>query len=287
MNDFGAAIADVRRRLAEADHVLVAAGAGLSVAAGIDYADHESFARLFPALVRRGFHARYELIGYPGLPAPAHWGYWATHVSDIRFADRRHRVYEGLFELLAAKDHFVLTSNVDAMFVRNGFEPARVWTPQGDYAQMQCLGPCRRVTWPSQPPIARAMAAIDPTSQEVTDPAAIPSCPNCGGPVFLNVNAGGWFVDDPYAAEHDRFEAWLHQATAGRLLLLEFGAGMNTPGVVRWRSEAIVAWHPNAWLVRVNRTQTGLRLPIADRCTLLAMGAEEVIDALRDSSLAA
>lgn len=31
------------------------------------------------------------------------------------------------------KDTFVLTSNVDMLFPRNGFDEARLFTPQGDY----------------------------------------------------------------------------------------------------------------------------------------------------------
>jgi len=50
--------------LREADFVLVAAGAGLSADAGIDYMDTVSFARRFPALVKRGFRMKAELMGY-------------------------------------------------------------------------------------------------------------------------------------------------------------------------------------------------------------------------------
>lgn len=46
------------RWLNESTKVLVGAGAGLSVAAGIDYTDEEDFARHFPALVRRSLRAR-------------------------------------------------------------------------------------------------------------------------------------------------------------------------------------------------------------------------------------
>ena len=70
------------RWLDESARVLVGAGAGLSVAAGIDYTDEEDFARHFPALVRRGLRARYQLIGYDGLDEPAFWGYWASHVQQ-------------------------------------------------------------------------------------------------------------------------------------------------------------------------------------------------------------
>lgn len=116
----------------EADHVLIGAGAGLSAAAGIDYTDTADFTRVFPVLARRGFRARYQLIGYHRWTQQQHWAYWATHVSNVRFGARPHPAYARLRELVASKDSFVLTSNVDAMFERNDFDTSRIFTPQGD-----------------------------------------------------------------------------------------------------------------------------------------------------------
>ena len=62
-------------------------------------------------------------------------------MQQIRFAPRQSVVYRQLFDLLREKDYFVLTSNVDAMFVRHGFDGSLVCSIQGDYANMQCLAP--------------------------------------------------------------------------------------------------------------------------------------------------
>jgi hypothetical protein len=29
---------------------------------------------------------------------------------------------------------------------------------------------------------------------QLNDPALVPSCPTCGGPVMMNVNGGSWFI---------------------------------------------------------------------------------------------
>jgi NAD-dependent SIR2 family protein deacetylase len=39
-------------------------------------------------------------------------------------------------------DYFVVTSNVDGMFNRNGFDENKIYTPQGDFQYMQCAKPC-------------------------------------------------------------------------------------------------------------------------------------------------
>ena len=64
-----------------AERVLVGAGSGLSVDAGIDYTDKGAFAKRFPAMVKRGFSMKAELIGYTGWTPAVMWGYLATHVD--------------------------------------------------------------------------------------------------------------------------------------------------------------------------------------------------------------
>ena len=247
-----------RQWLAEADHVLVGAGAGMSAAAGIDYTDPGDFARVFPHLARRGFSARYQLIGFRGFTPAQHWAYWATHVANVRVGPRPAEVYARLRELLAGKDVFVVTSNVDAMFERNGFDPERIFTPQGDYANMQCRTPCRPVVWPSAPDVQRVLAHIDPATFAVTSDEVLPRCPSCGGEVFLNVRLDRGFVETPYRAQAERLQAWLARARQGRLLLLEVGAGFNTPGVVRQPLERLAAGLSQSRFVRVNRDHAEL-----------------------------
>lgn len=233
------------RWLDSSDRVLVAAGAGLSAAAGYDYTDTRRFAELFPVLHRMGLRARYELIGLP-LPPRLLWGYWSVHVSDIRFGTEPNPLYGRLRSLVGERDHFVVTSNVDGLFARNGF--GRVWSPQGDYGRYQCEEPCTRETWLSKPVVDAALASYDAESGEVS---AVPSCPRCGGPVFLNVHKGPEYVGDHYVPDGRRLQEWL--AGDGRLLVIEIGAGYSTPTVIRRPVEALVRARPGARLVRINR----------------------------------
>lgn len=267
---------------AAADRILISAGAGLSAAAGIDYGDTEDFARLFPALVRRGFTARYQLIGFNDWSESEKWGYWAAHVHDVRFAARHSTVYAQLRDLVRGKDYFVLTSNVDAMFVRHGFDGDRIYTPQGDYAALQCLRPCCPTTWPTEPVIARLLPAIDRDTQTVRDATLLPACPRCDGAMFPNVRAGGWFLEQPYTSQRARFLNWLEGATDGRLLIAEFGAGFNTPGVVRLRDERLANTMPAARLLRVNPAAAEVPEALGTRALGLALDAGTVISGLRD-----
>ena len=139
----------------------------------------------------------------------------------------------------------MLTTNVDALFVRSGFDPERVWSIQRDYAFLQCLRPCTTEVWPSAPPLQRALAAIDPVTQEVADPACVPRCIHCGGNVFMNVRGGDWFLEEPYRPQSGEVAGLVRRDTSGeRLLLVDVGSGFNTPSVVRWPMERIALRDP-------------------------------------------
>ncbi|MFF3335230.1 NAD-dependent protein deacetylase of SIR2 family [Streptomyces sp. NPDC002888] len=269
----------VRTWLDEADRVLVAAGAGLSTAAGYDYGDVERFRELLPALYRLGLRSRY-LLGVP-LPADMMWGYWAVHIDDIRFGSGPNSLYRRLRALVGERDHWVMTSNVDALFARNGFEADRVFTPQGDYGRLQCTVPCTQETWAAKPFFDRILAAYDRDTGRVTDQAALPVCPHCGADVFPNVRVGPEFVDGAYLPAGDRLARWLGDAPEGaRLLVLEIGAGFNTPGVIRRPMENVVRHTPGARLVRVNPDHPDVPADLADRALSVPFGADVLLDAL-------
>ncbi|MFI1031844.1 NAD-dependent protein deacetylase of SIR2 family [Streptomyces sp. NPDC020951] len=269
----------LRTWLDDADRILVAAGAGLSAAAGYDYGDVERFKELFPALYRLGLRSRY-LLGVP-LPPDMMWGYWAVHIDDIRFGSRPNSLYRQLRALVGDRDHWVMTSNVDALFARNGFEPARVFTPQGDYGRLQCTVPCTQETWDAQPYYDRIRAAYDPATGRVTDPAVLPVCPHCGAEVFPNVRVGPEFVDGAYLPAGDRLMRWLGDTPGGsRLLVLEIGAGFHTPGVVRRPAENVVRHTPGARLVRVNPDHPEVPADLGDRARSVPFGADRLLNAL-------
>ncbi|WP_207455483.1 SIR2 family NAD-dependent protein deacylase [Herbiconiux sp. SYSU D00978] len=263
-----------------ADRVLIGAGAGLSAAAGYDYTDRERFRELFPALSAAGFTARYQLIGYP-LPPRHMWGYWATHVNDIRLGDRPNALYQALRSAVGDREHFVMSSNVDALFTRNGFASESVYTPQGDYALYQCLEPCTRSVWDARGIVAHVLENYDPLTGQTSEDA-VPSCPNCGGEVFLNVFAGSWYINDHFQPQLDSLNDWLTDTrdSGESLAIVEIGSGFNTPSVIRWPIEHIATLIPRATLIRVNRDHPGVPASLTGRAASLGGDAGDIINRL-------
>ena len=272
-------IHDVVNLLKTADCVLIGAGAGLSVDAGNDYMDKESFAQNYPELVKLGFQMKAQLMGYEVLPPDLEWSYLARHINEARFQPPPQQVYKRLFDLVKDKDYFVITSNVDMLFVKNGFDESKIFTPQGDYALLQCLGPCWTKTWETKPIIDNIISNIDPITKKI-DRSISPICPNCGGPAFMNVRGGSWFIEEPYREQAKRFNKWIQKADNCQILVLEIGAGFNTPGVVRWPMEQIVFKFMNSQLIRVNLQYPQVPKEITDKSLIFKTRANDFINSL-------
>ena len=113
--------------LENSDCVLIGAGAGLSADAGNDYTDKESFVKNYPELVKRGFQFKAQLMGYNLLPPELEWSYLARHITKARFQSPPQEVYKKFLDLIQDKDYFVITTNVDNFFVKNGFDENKVF----------------------------------------------------------------------------------------------------------------------------------------------------------------
>lgn len=231
--------------------VLIAAGAGLSAAAGLDYTDQKLFKRLFPVMWTYGFRCLYHFIGYHSKYCPdgvtpwsneLKWGYLAKQMILARFSWPKSEVYGQIYRITERKagNWFVISTNADGMFVQNDFDPDRIYNPQGDYCRLQCLKPCRSdAVWPGREIYEAITKSTDECTQRCTSDV-VPVCPHCGGPSFMNVRGGGWFVED--AANHGpSFHQWLQAAEGKKMVVLEVGVGFNTPSVLRWPMEQLVS----------------------------------------------
>ena len=137
----------LRRKLEEADAVLIGAGAGLSAAAGFEY-EGERFRSYFSDFAARyHFADMYSGGFFPYDTLEEHWAYWSRYIWINRYMDAPRPVYGRLYQLVKDKDYFVLTTNVDHCFQKAGFAKERLFYTQGDYGLLQCPGPCHPDTY--------------------------------------------------------------------------------------------------------------------------------------------
>lgn len=263
---YGPAAAELRR----AGALVVTAGAGMGIDSGLpDFRGDRGFWKAYPPYERLG-------LSFVDAANPAHfeddpefgWGFYG-HRTNMYRATVPHA---GFGILLSWSERlslpcFAVTSNVDGQFQKAGFPEERVLEVHGSIHHLQCTGPCSPAIWPN-----RERFDVDEATMRSRQ---VPRCPRCGAvsrPNILMFGDGAW-LDERTAAQRARFEAFLREHEARRLLVVELGAGTAVP-TIRWTSERL--GRSGARVVRINP-----REPEIDRPHLsIAAGALEALDGI-------
>ncbi len=279
-------IKKVKAAIAEADAVVIGAGAGLSTAAGFTYSG-ERFNRYFSDFKEKyGFSDCYSGGFYPYQTLEEFWGFWARNIYVNRYMEKENEVYKDLLRVVKDKDYFVLTTNVDHQFQLAGFDKDRMFYTQGDYGLWQCSDPCHQETYDNEEQVIQMLLAqgflIEKDGEYAVDlenkiswkmeipTDLIPKCPHCGKSMTTNLRCDDSFVQDEgwYAAQN-RFASFLsHYGFSGsfgfvnipvakgeanqKMLYLELGVGGNTPGIIKYPFWRAVNVNPNATYICMN-----------------------------------
>ncbi len=243
--------------LAQADYVLIGAGAGMSAAAGAQYGGaffKENFGE-FQEKYGNGPYMQdmYAAGFYPYPDEESYWGYWSKQamLGGIRLdVTPLHRL---LLDALSDREIFVLSTNADGQFVKAGLPEERIFCTQGDYFHIQCRKGCHDKIYDA----VSLFQQMDQARRDCRIPSyMVPKCPVCGGAMDMNLRKDGYFVQDEawYQAEA-RFGEFLERAVSHRLVLLEAGVGFNTPTIIRFPFEKLAWEHENIQLIRLNLDQ--------------------------------
>ena len=227
--------------LQECEAVVIGAGSGLSTAAGYTYTG-ERFQKYFADFAEKyGIGDMYSGGFYPFPTQEEFWGYWSRYIFINRYMDAPKPVYEKLLRLVADKNYFVITTNVDHCFQKAGFAKKRLFYMQGDYGLFQCSEPCCRKTYDNEISIRKM---LEEQRDMRVSAELIPYCPICGKPMTMNLHCDATFVqDDGWYRASQRYKEFLEQHKGLSVLFLEVGVGMNTPAIIKFPF-----WHlANEW----------------------------------------
>ena len=264
--------------LEEADTVLIGAGAGLSTSAGFTY-DGARFHRHFADFeARYGFHDMYSGGFYPFATPEEYWAYWSRAIWLNRYEDAPKPVYEALLKLVRGKDYFVLTTNVDHCFQKAGFDKKRLFYTQGDYGLFQCARPCCQKTYDNEGTVRQMVKA----QKDLRIPSdLVPHCPVCGAPMTTNLRIDDTFVqDEGWHRAAGRYEDFVRRHQGTKMLYLELGVGMNTPGIIKFNFWQQVFQNPQANYVCLNLGRAACPKEIESRSLCLEADIGETLQAI-------
>ena len=269
--------------LQDCDSVVIGAGSGLSTAAGFTYTG-ERFEQHFSDFAQKyGIQDMYSGGFYPFPTQEEHWAYWSRYIYINRYMDAPKLVYETLLKLVADKDYFVITTNVDHCFQKAGFDKKRLFYTQGDYGLFQCSEPCCQETFENEAMI-REMVTRQENMKVPTE--LLPVCPHCGKPLTMNLRSDDKFVEDEgWHRAAERYENFLCTREGQKILFLELGVGYNTPVIIKYPFWQMTAKNPNAIYACINQGQAVCPRGIEQRSICMNADIGQILQNLSDAAI--
>lgn len=246
--------------IAEADALLINAGAGMGVDSGLpDYRGNEGFWKAYPHLGNA--RLTFAEVATPQVlerdPALG-WGFYGHRLALYRSTVP----HEG-FQILqkwakqAPYGGRVFTSNVDGQFQKAGFSEDVIHECHGSLHHLQCTTGCNAGIWSADsflPEVNESECRL------LNDP---PTCPHCGAlarPNVLMFDDFRWRPDRSEAQERNE-RMWLNQLSRARArtVIIELGAGTSIPSVRHFSN--YVSHACNGRIVRINLRESAVPHP--------------------------
>lgn len=223
------------------DVLLIAAGAGMGVDAGIpDYYGgihlaHPRLAEIGLSIYDLSNHTLFEQN-----PALA-WGHWITRQREY-INTQPHAGYHILHSWSQnSKRHVrIITSNLDRHFLRTGFPIDNIYEINGSMFEAQCMYGCGVQPWSMD---MKNMPAVDLNTMQLLGPS--PSCIKCDGStrVCTELAVDGYWDESCVEMARMRHERFFRELPSERVLtVLEIGCG-TIMGKVRNEAARIVLEH--------------------------------------------
>ena len=234
----------------KADYIVIGAGAGLSASAGIQYGGQRFTDNFAPFIEKYGLTDMYT-SGFYSFPAEdERWAYWAKHISLNRNEVGPTKLYENLLQLVKKANYFVITTNVDSQFELADFPPENIFEVQGNYGNLQCAKGCHHSLYDNKLLVNEMIANMENCRIPSN---LVPQCPECGGKMDPHLRINPYFVqNEAWNKSNDAYDCFIDESKGKNLLLLEFGVGFNTPGIIRYPFEQMTYQNEHTKLIRFN-----------------------------------
>ena len=271
--------------------ILIGAGAGLSTSAGFD-SSGEIFHKYF-----FDFEKKYKITDtysgsfYPFPKKSEFWAFMSRNIYLMRFSPSPKKTYNILYEIFKNKNYFILTTNVDHLFQKAGFDKNRLYYTQGDMGLIQCKKPCHFKNYENYNLIKDMLIdqgfSFDSNGELVVgnnikseiSEELIPKCPVCGGEMDFNLRGGYNFVQDDGWFEHRKlYDDFKTKYKNDDILYIELGVGYDTPSIIKYNFWNQVKNNKKAKYISINLEKDEIPEEIKNRSLLLIGDADEIIN---------
>ncbi len=283
----------LKEKIENADAIVIGAGAGLSTSAGFIY-NGEIFKKyMFDFIKEYSITDFYSGGFYPFPTKEIMWAFWSRNIYVNRYLDALKDTYKKLLTIVKDKDYFVITTNVDHQFQKNGFDKKRLFYTQGDYGHFQSVNKNNKKTYDNEEIVYKMLEAQGfrknkkgiydiPVGGDISisiPTELIPICPDDGSNMTMNLRVDDNFVEDEgWVQASIRYNNFINKRKKQKLLLLELGVGMNTPVIIKYPFWKIVLENEKTTYACINYNEAFCPDEIIDRSIIINEDINKVLD---------
>ncbi len=153
---------------------------------------------------------------------------------------------------------------MDDRIYETGFEEQRIVTPCGGFRRMQCDANCSGEL--TEIPQETYEQVIQYYRKELPlSSLQEPVCKLCGEKLRFNQLGVSKYAEEGYLRQWDIYTKWLQGTVNRKLCILELGAGLEYPQIIRFPFEKIVFYNQKAFFYRIHPMIYQLGEEIGDR----------------------
>ena len=218
-------ISNIVETIQEADVVLVFAGAGMSAESNLPtFRDNEGFWNDYPYYrsIKKSHSSLMSSHSFFSDPKFA-WGFYG-HRDNLYTNAIPHDGYLNLLNFCQSKkDFFIVTTNVDGLFLKAGFPQEKLHEAHGSIHKLQCVNVCQRTVWKN----TNLNLFINYDTMRVD--GLLPKCKYCDSVARPNIFMFG-DTDDTYVWEEAQpsakaFREWREEYKKEKIVIFEIGVG--------------------------------------------------------------
>ena len=111
----------------------------------------------------------------------------------------------------------------------------------------------------------------------------VPKCPVCGGDMEVNLRCDRYFVeDDAWERACAGYTGFIRQNRNRRLVFLELGVGMNTPGIIKYPFWQLTDREKHGFYICINQGEAWGPEEIREKSLYVNMDIAEALEAVKE-----
>lgn len=211
------------------------------------------------------------------------------------------KAYENLLVLLEEKNYFIVSLTIDSYLKQFGFKTDRFVNPCGTYDLLQCDCGCTDELQSSEAlfkiidnmvlkinrddtDLSSQQDEIKCILDKIRDEALQYKCKNCGQKLTFNTLDSVKYREEGYLENWQTYMKWLQGTVNRKLCVIEAGAGMKLPSVIRWPFEKTVYYNQKSNMFRVHEKFYQVNEEMAERtfgckCNAVQLFCKESVEA--------